>query len=72
MMNFKLNVLVDINSVLKPTMVSNKAEKEFHNQVSDLECGEEDLNKIDKEDYKSIKGSARRGTEKLITRLKAI
>ena len=62
-MNFKLNVLVDFKTVLKPTLVSNQAEKEYHNQVSDLETDQEELKKIERDDYRSIRNSARRGTE---------
>lgn len=51
-MELKLNVLVDINSVLKPSKTCNKAEKEYHKQVSDLELTDnENLTKIEKDDY---------------------
>ena len=70
-MNFQLNVLIDINSVLKPPLVCNKAEKEYHNQVSDLETENEDLQKIERDDYNCIKRSARKNTEKRISLLQA-
>ena len=71
-MQLKLDVLIDVKSVLKPNLVCNRAEEEFHKQVSDLEVSDNDnICKIEKVDYNQIRRSARRAQERRMSLINA-
>lgn len=71
-MQFKLDVLIDVKSVLKPIQVCNQAQEEHHKQVSDLEVTDDDnLNKIEKSDYFHVRRSAQRAHERRMSLINA-